>query len=215
MERPIDIRARILEEATRLFASQGFDGTSIQAIAGAVGIRKPSVLYHFASKELLHQAVLDEVLSRWNEVLPDILLVSSEESRFERVMDAVTSFFMEDPDRARLLLREILDRPEEMSRRISTFVRPWIDVVAEQLERAKRRSRVRESLDPEAYAMNVLSMIVSGIAIVESLSVVFRDDPSRKSHDRFVAEMIRVARASLYPHEVSADLGKHLEPLDG
>src|SRR5690606_15585386 len=185
MERSIDIRARILEEATRLFATQGFDGTSIQSISDAVGIRKPSVLYHFASKELLHQAVIDEVLARWNDVLPELLLAAAHEQRFDRVMEAVTSFFVEDPDRARLLLREILDRPEEMRRRISRFVRPWVEIVAAQLEKAKQRSRVRESIAPEAYAMNVIAMVVSGIAIVESLAVVFRDDPGSDPQDRF------------------------------
>jgi TetR/AcrR family transcriptional regulator len=214
MERSIDIRARILEEATRLFATQGFDGTSIQSIAGAVGIRKPSVLYHFASKELLHQAVLDDVLARWNDVLPELLLAAAQEQRFDRVMDAVTSFFMEDPDRARLLLREILDRPEEMRDRLSRFVRPWIDIVAEQLERARQKARVRQTIDPEAYAMNVISMVVSGIAIVESLALVFRDDPSSHPQDRFVAEMIRVARSSLYQNDVLAST-KSLETRDG
>jgi TetR/AcrR family transcriptional regulator len=215
MERSLDIRARILEEATRLFASQGFDGTSIQAISDAVGIRKPSVLYHFASKELLHQAVLDDVLARWNDVLPELLLAAAHEQRFDRVMEAITSFFTEDPDRARLLLREILDRPEEMRRRLSRFVRPWIDIVAEQLEKAKQKSLVRESIDPEAYAMNVISMVVAGIAIVESLAVVFRDDPENHPQDRFVAEMIRVARSSLYQHETSSEPAKALERRDG
>jgi TetR/AcrR family transcriptional regulator len=215
MERPIDIRARILEEATRLFATQGFDGTSIQAISDAVGIRKPSVLYHFSSKELLHQAVLDEVLARWNDVLPELLLAAAHEQRFDRVMEAVTSFFVEDPDRARLLLREILDRPEEMRRRLARFVRPWIDIVAEQLEKAKQKGRVRESIDPAAYAMNVISMLVSGIAVVESLAVVFSDDPGAHPQDRFVAEMIRVARSSLYQHESSAEPAKSLELRHG
>lgn len=215
MDRSIDIRARILEEATRLFATHGFDGTSIQAISDAVGIRKPSVLYHFSSKELLHRAVLDEVLSRWNDVLPELLLASAHEHRFERVMDAVTSFFMEDPDRARLLLREILDRPEAMRLRLSRFVRPWIDIVAEQLDRAKRSAKVRASIDPEAYAMNVISMVVSGIAIVESLALVFRDDPESPPRDRFVAEMIRVARSSLYQHDVLAPPAQGMESRDG
>ena len=58
------VRDQVLHEATRLLARHGFEGTSLQAVADAVGVKKPSVLYHFKSKEDLRQAVLDSLLSR-------------------------------------------------------------------------------------------------------------------------------------------------------
>jgi AcrR family transcriptional regulator len=44
-------RERILDVALDLFADQGFDGTSMREIAARLGITKPSIYYHFASKE--------------------------------------------------------------------------------------------------------------------------------------------------------------------
>ena len=82
----MDVRGQILKEATKLFAAKGFDGTSVQEVADAVGIKKPSLLYHFESKEALRQAVLDEVLARWNDVIPHILLRAAREQQFERVV---------------------------------------------------------------------------------------------------------------------------------
>ena len=64
------MRAQILIAATRLFAQKGLDGTSLQDVADVVGVRKPSLLWHFRSKEELHRSVLDGLLSRWNEALP-------------------------------------------------------------------------------------------------------------------------------------------------
>ncbi len=195
----MDVRAQILTEAIRLFAAQGFEGTSVQEIADSVGIRKPSLLYHFPSKEELRRSVLDEILSRWNDVLPHLLLTATREQQFDMVMEALTRFFLEDPDRARLVLREILDRPEDMRRRLETFVRPWIEVIADQLEKARAKGQVQPDVDPHAYTVNVVSMVVTGIAVIGNLAAVFptENDP-QKASERFVRELIRIARQSLY-----------------
>jgi AcrR family transcriptional regulator len=44
-------RDRILDVALDLFTDQGFDATSIREIAARLGITKPAIYYHFASKE--------------------------------------------------------------------------------------------------------------------------------------------------------------------
>jgi AcrR family transcriptional regulator len=47
----VSTRERILEVALDLFTDQGFDGTSMREIAERLRITKPSIYYHFASKE--------------------------------------------------------------------------------------------------------------------------------------------------------------------
>jgi AcrR family transcriptional regulator len=50
-------RERIMEAATRLFAAQGFHGTSVDAIAAALGVTKPFVYYHFKDKAQILTAI--------------------------------------------------------------------------------------------------------------------------------------------------------------
>jgi AcrR family transcriptional regulator len=46
-------RERILDVALDLFTDQGFDATSMREIAERLGISKPAIYYHFASKDEL------------------------------------------------------------------------------------------------------------------------------------------------------------------
>lgn len=191
------VRDQILDEATRLFAAHGFGATSIQAVAEAVGIRKPSLLYHFGSKELLRDAVLERILARWNELLPGLLVAAAKEDRFDGVMNALTSFFLEDPDRARLLLREVLDRPDELRGLLGQYVKPWVAVVSGQLERAQREGYVHADVDVEAYAVHVIHLVVGGIATMDTMGAAL-GGKTNVTRERLAKELLRLARAGLF-----------------
>jgi len=59
--RPKDLekRAAILQAAKRLFVTQGFDGTSMDAIATAAGVSKLTVYSHYQDKERLFIAAVE------------------------------------------------------------------------------------------------------------------------------------------------------------
>ena len=54
----VSTRDRILDEAERLFAGHGFEGTSMRAITQAAGVNLAAINYHFGSKTgLLREAM--------------------------------------------------------------------------------------------------------------------------------------------------------------
>ncbi len=143
----MSVRDKILIEATRQFAARGFDGSTLQDIADAVGVRKPSLLYHFSSKETLRLAVLDQLLSCWRERVPRLLMAAaSGKDQFEAVTHELISFFTSDTDRARLLLREALDRPEEMRELLKEHVTPWVGTVCDQIRRVDNLAGLSQEL---------------------------------------------------------------------
>ncbi len=59
-ERKLQTRAAIIDAAADLFATQGIEGTSLDRIAGAIGLTKGAIYSSFASKEELIEAVAEE-----------------------------------------------------------------------------------------------------------------------------------------------------------
>ncbi|GAB1538588.1 TetR/AcrR family transcriptional regulator [Scytonema sp. NUACC21] len=75
-------RDRILQAARRLFASQGFDGTTTRDLAQAAGVAEGTLFRHFSNKK----AILVEVAtSGWVEILTDLLTELSEMGSYKAV----------------------------------------------------------------------------------------------------------------------------------
>jgi TetR/AcrR family transcriptional regulator len=193
------MRTPILESATRLFARLGYAGTSVQAIADSVGIKKPSLIYWFPSKQALREAVIDDLLSRWNEVLPQVMVAATGgQDRFQRTLTEVLSFFQEDPDRARLLMREMLDSPDAMRKRLENTLRPWLALVTEYIRLGQRQGRVRPELDPEAWTLQVTILAIGTIAAGGVFDQVVGGGDAPAFRQRQVDELVRLAHASLF-----------------
>lgn len=193
-----DPKVRILEVATRLFAARGFDGVSIQAVADAVGMRGPSVLYHYRTKELLRDAVIAKLLGHWKDDLPRVLAAAqSGGDRLDGALRAMLGFFGDDPDRARLLLRELLDRPGPMRAVLAEQLQPWTRLVTDYVRIGQAEGRVRSDLDPEAYVLQMITAGIGTIATGDVVSAMFGPDRA-PSRDAEVRELVRIARVALF-----------------
>lgn len=73
---PVDRRQRIIIEAANLFASKGFEATSIRDIASASGILSGSLYHHFASKEEIfvgvHAAGMEVLVNAVKAAIEDV-----------------------------------------------------------------------------------------------------------------------------------------------
>lgn len=201
-----DVRAQVLDAATRLIARHGFDGMTIQAVADEVGIRKPSVLHHFESKEALRAGVIGEILGHWSRLVPQLLRSATERGNgFDDLVRELTGFFADDPDRARLLVRETLDRPREFRALFLEHVRPWLEMFGHGVRDGQRRGTFRADVDPEDYLLHMLQLIVYTIATGEVLAEPGGEARARAR--RRHRELLRMARTALFYDETAPRLG--------
>ncbi|CCK58886.1 TetR/AcrR family transcriptional regulator [Mycobacterium canetti] len=66
-----DTRQRIQGVARELFLRQGVRGTSLQDIAEELGITKPALYYHFASREELVRSILVPLIEEGEQFITD------------------------------------------------------------------------------------------------------------------------------------------------
>lgn len=103
-------KEEILDVATRHFAERGYEGTSMNDVAEAVGVRKASLFYHFETKEALYEAVLDRLIATIATPLGAAYAAEGPfEMRLVNAADTVTAVIASHPYAARLLLREAMD----------------------------------------------------------------------------------------------------------
>jgi AcrR family transcriptional regulator len=83
-------RERILEEAVKLFYERGFSGTTLDDIAGKLGVTKPFIYTHFRSKVELLEAVCRPTIEMSLDAL--IQAAQREGTPAERLLDGVVNF---------------------------------------------------------------------------------------------------------------------------
>lgn len=88
----LSTREKILDCALTLFSGQGYDATSVAQIAGAVGIKAPSLYKHFASKQDVFTALLDIMKTRYDELekamhLHETDVLMKDVSRYENMSE--------------------------------------------------------------------------------------------------------------------------------
>ena len=92
-------RRRLIEQAVRHFGKRGYDGTSLDQVAGAAGVRKQTLLYYFPTKEALLEACMAEVSARVALELAEALAEQESNARkAETVIRAVFRLAEEWPD---------------------------------------------------------------------------------------------------------------------
>ncbi len=196
---PASVRERLIAAATRHFAARGFDATPIQAIADEVGLTKPALLHHFPSKEQLRLEVLGAILAYWNERLPRLLLAATASGeRFDSVFGEVYRFFAADPERARFIAREALDRPAE-TRKLLRRILPVIEAIAGYIRVGQAHGRHYDDVDADAYVIHVLQSVIVAAAVSDVSAVALgQGAPGRARYDR---ELTRIAKRSLFRQE--------------
>ncbi len=97
---------KVLDEAARLFRTQGFGGTSVRDIARAVGMLPGSLYCHFATKEELLTAVYTKGVEQISTAVETVVARQTDPwQRLEAACVAHLESILRDDDYAQVVIR--------------------------------------------------------------------------------------------------------------
>ncbi len=141
-----DVRAKILGEAIRLFAHHGYGSTSMREVAEASGVTKPTLYYHFGSKEGLFRAIIEGRIEAFAAMVR--ATVTGDDpvvERLEQFLEAYLLGALEDIDTLRFMLTCSLPNPETppncrvIGRHLQNL-EPLAELIREGIEAGELRS---------------------------------------------------------------------------
>ncbi len=133
-----DTPTLLLDAAERSFEQDSYAAVRLEDIAAAVGIRAPSLLYHFASKEILYEAVVARMFDALRETFAAVMARPPEpfRIRFEALLDSYVGFVEARPAFARIVLREIANGHGPARSVLVEWIGPMLDFVEAWVRRA-------------------------------------------------------------------------------
>lgn len=154
---------RVLDAAEDLFATQGYDGTSLRQIAERAGIQEPGIYNHFAGKQALYEAVLFRALNPMAEALSIQMNTASSLREYTDLPSIITDLLLEHPAMASLFQRALQGDSNSVGNQLmNTWLEKLFHQGMENLEKFDGVSSSKESSETAelraTLALNVIAM---------------------------------------------------------
>ena len=148
---PEENRARIVAAAIDEFASRGFKGASMDAIAARTDTTRALINYYFGSKEKLYIAVLEQVYAGIREAEGRLDLDHLEPvAAIRRIVEFTYTYYLEHEGFVRIVVAEnqAHGRHLKKSKAMRSLNRPIIDRLTGVIARGQAGGRFRRDVDP-------------------------------------------------------------------
>jgi AcrR family transcriptional regulator len=171
---PDQTRARLLDAAFQEIYQHGFQGMRVDDVLTRTGLKKGAFYHHFASKQELGYAVLDDVIrgflgKRWLEGMQQ---GDDPIDALEAVIDEMAaSAPADEPFRGcalNNLAQEMAPLDAGFQQRINEVFNIWIGAIADALSRGQKNGTIMDTVDPQITATFIVGAIEGCVGLTKA-----------------------------------------------
>ncbi len=136
-----------MNTAVALFATKGFEGTSVRDIAAAADVNLAMIHYYFGSKEKLFESIVDFNVSYTGNMLDEVMSNASLTAfqKVEKVIDIYVKRLFSNREFHKVLHQELmLNQREDLGKAILHVLARNSDVIIKIIESGIRKKEFRK-----------------------------------------------------------------------
>ena len=189
-------RQKLLDQAIRQFGANGYEGTSLESVASACGVRKQTLLYYFPTKDDLLQAAVSATSTRLAEVLAGAV-TQTRTNKAVAIIRAVFRLAEEWPEFP-AFIREAGRLGPQTVERFAAPLEPLRVRAVKAMREAMDAGELRRQ-DPELLLFTLYTSVIGSITEAGVLSAVVGKDSGRATLKRREREVIAFVRSAMAP----------------
>ena len=190
-------RALIVEAAIDEFASRGFKGASMDAIAARTDTTRALINYYFGGKEKLYIAVLEHVYTGIREAESGLDLEHlSPRDAIRRIVEFTFGYYLENEGFVRLVVAEnqAKGRYLKKSKLMRSLNRTIIDTLGGVIRKGQADGSFRAAIDPTDVHLAIAALGMFNVTNQHTFAAIFQRDMGAKGdvsrRRKMVADMI-------------------------
>ena len=187
----MDVRSpdRILYKALELFATSGYDATSVRAICEAAGITKPTLYHFYGSKEGVYRSLVDGALEVFRRrLVQEIESPGSPRQRLQRIARCYFEHARDNQELMRFLLSLVHKPPSSAPR--TDFPRYYEEIVG-LISRVVEEGVAGGVFSPGSTELRMLVLMGALGEALHGFVIVGRPDLSASLADRLVETVVQ------------------------
>jgi AcrR family transcriptional regulator len=180
-------RARIVKAAIDEFASRGFKGASMDAIAARTHTTRALINYYFGGKEQLYLAVLEQVYAEIRRAEGSLELEHlAPVAAIRRIVESTFDYYLSHQYFVRIVVAEnqAKGRHLKKSKAMRTLNRPILDLLSRVIARGQADGSFRAGLDPLDVHMAIAALGNFNVTNQHTFSAIFQRDMGSKGDVR-------------------------------